>query len=140
MSALLGAPASTLRPPPASCVYVTLPPPPCPVCADIPVTMDCSQLDGNLLGTFWDRQQQARRQQQQLDTHQATTAPFSSSSSNGKAQQAYKAGSTPPQQQQQQQSSSVLSPSPSGTLVRGRPLLDRQQLPYFSDRLLVFHR
>jgi len=114
---------------PLSCVLLLRVPPLPPTVAvaavDIPVRMDCSDLDGQLLGSFWDRQQQQpQQQQQQAPTDAACPAP-------------------PQQQQQQQQSHSGVSSSSSSPFQSQSShlsSLNRACLPDFSDRLLVFHR
>jgi hypothetical protein len=85
--------------------------------SDIPVSINWSVLDDQLLTGFWQQQQQ----RQWSSTSSATST--SSTSSDGSD------SSTNISRQQQQQQRQRLPPLPL-----------REQLPPFSDRLLVFHR
>uniref|UniRef100_A0A383VX35 Uncharacterized protein n=1 Tax=Tetradesmus obliquus TaxID=3088 RepID=A0A383VX35_TETOB len=95
---------------------------------DIPVQIDWTVLDDQLLSRFWQRHQQDTAA---AATHSSDTATSSSSSSSSGGRLSselyssatYSAGS-----------SSSSSSSPFGGL------LDRSQLPDFADRMLVFHR
>jgi hypothetical protein len=88
--------------------------------ADIPVQIDWTVLDDQLLSGFWQRHQQA------AETPTTNSNCASSSSSGGGRLSTVLSGSEVPGRGS--------SASPSGGL------LERSQLPDFADRMLVFHR
>jgi len=85
--------------------------------ADIPVRIDWKVLDDQLLQHFWQQQQQGPFASTSIDSSSSSIDPLSSSSD-----------LLWPSQQQEEQQQHVLAS------------LSRDDLPDFSDRLLVFHR
>jgi hypothetical protein len=88
--------------------------------ADIPVQIDWTVLDDQLLSRFWQRHQAAA-----APTTNSNGSSSSSSNDGGRLSSVLRSSGEPGR------GSSV---SPSGVL------LDRRQLPDFADRMLVFHR